>query len=557
MNKIKLSANWMAASAHLGEYQALYEAVKAVGMELCPELEIGIPVGKDSMSMQTKWQEDGSAKQVTSPMSLIISAFASVDDVRIHLTPQLTGNVGNELLLFDLSAGKNRMGGSVLYQVQNQMGQVSPDLDSPQRLLNLFRFMHEAITGNLVLACHDKSDGGLLTTLAEMSFAGNCGIDVDISQIFGAAEDVLFNEEPGLVVEVIDGQSSDLVALIDKYELTDFVSKVGTIIPHDDFILTAANKQLCWKRSDLETIWAKTSYMMAKNRDNPKAADEEFEGIKSLNPGIQPKVDFDFSAQLMAPFIHLAKPKVAILREQGVNGQNEMAVAFMRAGFDAVDVHMQDLIEGKVNLQSFNGLAACGGFSYGDVLGAGQGWAKTILFNEQLRLQFTEFFSDNSKFALGVCNGCQMMSGLKTIIPGAENWPLFLRNNSEQFEARFSQLEIQASNNVFFKGMAGAHIPVAIAHGEGRATFEQQINAGLTAAKYIDNVGKSTMQYPFNPNGSEDAVAAVSNLLGNVLIMMPHPERVFRTAQMSWAPENWGENSPWMRMFYNARQFVS
>lgn len=558
MGEIKLSANWMAASSHDGEFQALYEAVKAIGMELCPELEIGIPVGKDSMSMQTKWNDGEESKQVTSPMSLIVSAFTSVADVRKHITPQLSGNIGNELMLIDLSNGKMRMGGSVLYQVQRQMGVESPDLDDAKQLLKLFNFMSEAIDSKLIQACHDRSDGGLITTVAEMSFAGHCGVQLEIMDETVDETAFLFNEEPGLVIEINDGKVDQVQALLIKYELNDLAQRIGVISAVDRITVESSDQTVSWERSELEVIWSKTSYLMALNRDNPEEVAQEFKLVTDTNPGIRPSVDFDFSDKIIAPYLNVNKPKVAILREQGVNGQNEMAAAFMRAGFACVDVHMQDLIGGQVELKSFHGLAACGGFSYGDVLGAGLGWAKTILFNEGLRAQFMNFFADKNKFVLGVCNGCQMLSGLRSIIPGTDNWPDFLKNKSEQFEARFSQLEIQDSNNIFLQGMKGARIPVAIAHGEGRADFAGKgVNRGVVAANYIDNFGQQTMAYPFNPNGSDEAVAAVSNEQGNVLVMMPHPERVFRSVQMSWAPDYWGENSPWMRMFYNARLFVN
>jgi phosphoribosylformylglycinamidine synthase len=556
LSQVKLSANWMAASSHEGEFEALFEAVKAIGMELCPDLDMGIPVGKDSMSMQTNWQDGSQNKQVTAPMSLIISAFTSVADVRKHLTPQLSGISGNELLLIDLSAGKHRMGGSVLYQTQNQLGEETPDLDHPIHLKNLVGFMAEAIDRKLLRACHDKSDGGLITTVAEMAFAGHCGVQINVPEM-QSAETYLFNEEPGVVIEVNDKAIDELMNLLADFSLTDLVHHIGGLTADDKISIAKGEQKYQWTRNELEAIWAKPSYLMALHRDNPESAEQEFETIQQANPGIQPKVEFSFDDSLIAPFINLAKPTVAILREQGVNGQNEMAAAFMRAGFECADVHMQDLINGSVQLDRYNGLVACGGFSYGDVLGAGLGWAKTILYNEQLRQQFGSFFGKEDKFALGVCNGCQMLSGLREIIPGTDNWPEFLRNRSEQFEARFSQLEIQEGNNLFFEGMAGAQIPVAIAHGEGRADFaEKNVNSAVIAANYIDNTGRKTMHYPFNPNGSTEAVAAVTNAAGNVLAMMPHPERVFRTVQMSWAPEQWGENSPWMRMFYNARLFV-
>jgi phosphoribosylformylglycinamidine synthase len=560
LSDIKLSANWMAASAHPGEYQALFEAVKTVGMELCPQLDIGIPVGKDSMSMQTRWSEDGEEKTVTAPMSLIISAFAAVDDVRRHLTPQLSGHTGNDLWLIDLSAGKNRMGGSVLYQAQQQMGAVPADLDHPEDLKKLFTFMQEAISQGLLEACHDKSDGGLIASLAEMAFAGHCGLD-----IMGGADMTgeqlthwLFNEEPGLVIEPKADQQQAVQALLQRHGLDGLASQVAVVSAEAEIKISAAAGAVSWELGQLEQIWAAPSYQMARHRDRPESADQEHQLIVEDNPGMQPEVDFVHHNELVAPYVNTAQPKMAILREQGVNGQNEMAMAFMRAGFDCYDVHMQDLLEGRFDLHSFNGLAACGGFSYGDVLGAGQGWAKSIIHNESLKAAFSRFFADEGKFALGVCNGCQMLSGLRSIIPGTDDWPDFVRNRSEQFEARYSQLRISDTNNLFFAGMSGALIPVAIAHGEGRAEFaESAAIETVMAAQYTNNHGQPTQHYPLNPNGSTQAVAAVSNAAGNVLAMMPHPERVFRTAQMSWAPPQWGEDSPWMRMFYNARLFVN
>ncbi len=557
LSEIKISANWMAASAAEGEFQALYEAVRAVGMELCPALDIGIPVGKDSMSMQTTWQDDEQQKSVVSPMSLIISAFAPVDDVTLHKTPQLSGQVGNSLVLIDLSAGKNRLGGSVLYQVQGQMGQESPDLDEPAQLSSLFDLMTTALQHNLVAACHDRSDGGLLATVVEMGIAGHCGVALDLTAVADQIEPWLFSEEPGLVVELSPQHQAAFMQLIADAGLSAQCHTVGSI--NADMLFSIKHETVFeqWPLTTLEAIWSQTSYQMALHRDNPAVVEQEFQAIGADNPGIQPKVDFTFDAAMIAGYHDQIKPRVAILREQGVNGQNEMAAAFMRAGFEAVDVHMQDLIDARFELSSFSGLVACGGFSYGDVLGAGLGWAKTILFNPNLRQQFADFFVDERKFVLGVCNGCQMLSGLRSIIPGTAHWPDFLRNESEQFEARFSQLKIAETDNIFFKGMQGAQIPVAIAHGEGRAHFAAGATSKMpVAAQYVDNHGQLTMQYPYNPNGSNQSVAAVSGAGGRVLAMMPHPERVFRTAQMSYAPANWGENSPWMRMFYNARLFV-
>ncbi|MGJ8662307.1 MAG: phosphoribosylformylglycinamidine synthase [Marinicella sp.] len=556
LSEIKMSANWMAASSSPGEFQALFEAVKAIGMELCPDLDIGIPVGKDSMSMSTQWQQDEVKKSVVAPLSLIVSAFAPVSDVTRHKTPQLSGINGSELYLFDLSHGKNRMGGSVLYQAQNQMGENCPDLDQAQDLAKLFALMTQAVQSDLISACHDRSDGGLLAAAAEMSFAGHCGLRLEMSAV-AKLDEVLFNEEPGMLVEVQQDKKVEFMALVDACELSHLVQLIGHVDDKLDFVIEHQAGEERWRVAELEQIWSATSHQMAMHRDNPAVVEQEFNAIGTKNPGIQPHVKFDYHHQLIQAFENQNKPQVAILREQGVNGQNEMAAAFMRAGFDCVDVHMQDLIEKKVDLMKFDGLVACGGFSYGDVLGAGLGWAKTILFNPTLLNQFKQFFAHENKFALGVCNGCQMLSGLRSIIPGAENWPDFLRNESEQFEARFSQLEISQSDNIFFKGMSGAQIPVAIAHGEGRANFATaQIDQSQIVAQYIDNHGDVSMQYPYNPNGSMSSAAAVSAANGRVLAMMPHPERVFRTAQMSYAPSEWGENSPWMRMFYNARLFI-
>ncbi|WP_154222407.1 phosphoribosylformylglycinamidine synthase [Marinicella rhabdoformis] len=553
LNLIKLSANWMAASSQPGEYQALYEAVKTIGMELCPSLDIGIPVGKDSLSMHTSWKVAGKDRAVTSPMSLVISAFAPVEDVKKHATPQLSGKKGNALYLIDLSAGKNRLGGSIYYQTQKQMGTESADLDSPVVLKNMFAMMQSLHASGDLLAYHDRSDGGLLATLAEMAFAGHCGLDVGLAG--GDLASQLFSEEPGAVVEIDPSAVNVFHALAEKHGLQDNISQVAVINDTQTFDINEG--QIYWTLSELEQIWSKASYMMARHRDNPASVDSEFGLLGEDNPGIKPLTKFDFSESQIKPYAKKAKPKLVVLREQGVNGQNEMAAAFMLAGFDCVDVHMSDLLSGDKNLSSFSGLVACGGFSYGDVLGAGLGWAKTILFNPKLKAEFKAFFEDEKKFALGVCNGCQMLSGLRSLIPGTDHWPDFVRNESEQFEARFSQLEIPAGNSMFFEGMSGARIPVAIAHGEGRADFGgQKVEPTVIAAQYIDNHGQATQTYPYNPNGSTQAVAAVTNDSGRVLAMMPHPERVFRTAQMSWAPNEWGENSPWMRMFYNARKFV-
>jgi len=555
LSTVKLSANWMAASHQPGEFQALYEAVEAIGMALCPDLDIGIPVGKDSMSMHTSWRnEDGQDCSVTSPMSLVISAFAPLNDVRRHVTPQLSGDTEASLVLIDLAAGQQRMGGSVLYQVQQQMGHDCPDLDHPVYLKRLFALMADAIEHDVISACHDRSDGGLLATVAEMCFAGHCGADITID---GDLWSGLFNEEPGVVIEVKAGASAQFNSLLESHQLTSIATHLGHPNDRDELLIKHPNGEYRQMRTELQQLWSRTSHEMASRRDHPDDCDSEFQLIKETNPGLSPQVNFDFGESLMAPYINTAKPKVAILREQGVNGQNEMAMAFMRAGFECEDVPMTLLTNGSKQLSDYQGMVACGGFSYGDVLGAGQGWAKSILFNDTLRQQFSAFFADNNRFALGVCNGCQMFSGLREIIPGSDNWPDFVANHSGQFEARFSSLQIAETNNLFFQNMAGAVIPVAIAHGEGRAVFAGEADNRVMAAHYVNNHGQHTMRYPFNPNGSQSSVAAVSNDDGRVLAMMPHPERVFRGLQMSWAPAEWQDSSPWQRMFYNARMFVN
>jgi len=553
---VKLSANWMAASGKGREDEILFDTVKAVGEELCPALGIGIPVGKDSLSMHMQWQQEGQQRAVTAPVSLVVSAFAAMDDVRPAVTPQIGPD--QELWLIDLGQGKDRLGGSVLAQVHNQLGNEAPDLDDPELFRRFWQAMQEALARGLLAAAHDRSDGGLWASVAEMAFAGQQGLEINVPENRELLP-FLCAEEPGMVVSVAADKGADFTQLLEKHGLTQVAVLLGSTrkgntlqVQHRGEEITARPVQY-W-----QAIWAENSYRLQRLRDKPECADEEFALLKTAGPPMQPVADFDCGAEQVAPFMHTARPPVAILREQGVNGQLEMAMAFERAGFEPIDVHMQDLIDGRFALRDFAGLAACGGFSYGDVLGAGQGWAKGILFDERLRHQFAEFFADASRFSLGVCNGCQMLSALKALIPGSEHWPRFVRNRSEQFEARFSQLEIQPGNNLFFDGMAGARIPVAIAHGEGRAAFAspEDLQAVPVAARYVDNTGQPTQAYPFNPNGSDAAVAAVSNRAGNVLVMMPHPERVFRSAQMSWAPPQWGENSPWMRMFYNARKFT-
>ena len=559
LSGVKLSANWMAASQSETQLFALRQAVETIGMQLCPELDIGIPVGKDSLSMRTQWESDQGSVSVTSPVSLIVSAFTAIDDVRKSVTPQLTAGEGQQLILIDLGCGQQRMGGSVLAQIQRSLGSVSADLKDATLLKDMVAVVSSLIRQGKISAYHDRSDGGLITTLLEMAFAGRCGIDVDMAALGGAeqAAEVLFNEELGAVLAVSSQHVSEVLSAFDDTSLKDHVHHIGQVIDKRDCIVRFGSEPILQRScKDLEKRWAETSFKMAELRDRPECAQQEYAQIEAEDPGLSPQVNFAFDDSVLSPGLMLSKPKVAILREQGVNGQVEMAAAFMRAGFEAEDVHMQDLLDGAVSMDQFQGMVACGGFSYGDVLGAGQGWAAGILYHANLRQQFETFFADQDKFSLGVCNGCQMLSQLREMIPGAAHWPQFLRNRSEQFEARFSQLRIAETNNIFFAGMSGSVIPVAIAHGEGRCDFSGQSIQELIAATYVDNAGETAVHYPFNPNGSEQSVAAVSNSGGNALIMMPHPERVFRTAQMSWHPADWGENSPWMRMFYNARKFV-
>jgi phosphoribosylformylglycinamidine synthase len=549
---IKLSANWMAASGKGREDEVLFNAVKAIGQELCPALEIGIPVGKDSLSMQSQWQDGSIAKKVTAPVSLIISAFANVQDVRKSLTPYFDNSQSKHALYYiDLAQGKKRLGASTLAQVYSQLGEQSPDLEDVQTFKSFWQAMQTAVNNATIAAYHDISDGGLFVALAEMCFASQVGIEVNLDIIAGTPIDVLFNEELGAIVAVEESKQTEFTEIFSELDLY----KLGEASKDLSLMLYANDKPIYQDSlQSLEKQWAKTSFLMASLRDNPQTCQQEYDLI-GKDTGLSPKVPFDFSKKVIAPYINTSKPKVAILREQGVNGQKEMAMAFYKAGFDVYDVHMQDLLTGKTSLNEFQGMAACGGFSFGDVLGAGTGWANSILFHPDIKKQFADYFADNTKFSLGVCNGCQMLSQLKSIIPGAENFPQFLKNTSEQFEARFSSIAIEDSHSVFFDDMQGAQIPVAIAHGEGRALFADNA-VGNIAAKYVDNLGNPTQHYPFNPNGSQHSAAAVCNENGNVMIMMPHPERVFRAVQMSWAAKQWQNNAPWMRMFYNARKFI-
>lgn len=559
LGEIRLSANWMAAVNHPGEDAALFDAVKAVGMELCPALDISIPVGKDSLSMQTVWHDGEMDQRTVSPVSLVITGFARVTDVRRTLTPQLRLDHGHsDLWLIDLGAGRDRLGGSCLTQVFNRSGGVPPDLDDPKRLKALFDLIQEANAAGLLLAYHDRSDGGVITTLMEMAFAGHCGLEIHLDGWAEATLRALFNEELGAVVQVVEANRESFEALLVKYGLAGISCRIGRPKEKLGIKLFLGDETVFkWNWSTLFKAWNETSHAMQRQRDNPQSADAELEWrMDDADPGISPKLSFDPAQDVAAAFIAGGeRPRIAILREQGVNGQVEMSAAFTRAGFDAVDVHMSDLASGRVKLADFRGFAACGGFSYGDVLGAGRGWATSILYNPMLREQFAAFFADPTKFALGVCNGCQMLSQLKEIIPGAQHWPKFLRNASEQYESRLVTLEILDTPSLFFKGMAGSRIPVAVAHGEGRVSFPQVCSPSKSngAVRFVDNRGRPTESFPLNTNGSPGGLAGFTAADGRVTIMMPHPERVFRTAQLSWHPESWGEDSPWMRMFRNAR----
>ncbi|MCO7226401.1 phosphoribosylformylglycinamidine synthase [Pleionea sp. CnH1-48] len=566
VSEIRLSANWMCAAGAPGEDAGLYEAVKAVGMDLCPALGITIPVGKDSMSMRTVWQEDEQNKSVTAPMSLVITAFAPVQDIRKSLTPQLRTDKGaTQLLLIDLGNGKNRLGATALAQVFNQLGDDTADVDSAEQLKHFFDAIQALNEAGHLHAYHDRSDGGLLATVTEMAFAGHTGLNLKLDSLANDPLGVLFNEELGAVIQVSADNMDAVNAIFAQHQLSGCVHNIGELA--QDKTITIAHGDQQWLQrelADLRALWSATTFHMQSLRDNPQCAQEEQDArLDMSNPGMQPKTTYDVSEDIAAPFIKTgALPKVAILREQGVNSHLEMAAAFMKAGFDAVDVHMSDILAGRVSINDFNGAVACGGFSYGDVLGAGEGWAKSILFNSQARDQFEAFFNREDAFALGICNGCQMMSNLKELIPGSEHWPHFVRNQSEQFEARFAMVEIEESPSVFMQGMAGSHLPIAVSHGEGRAEFvsadaaKATSDSGLVVARYINNYGDVASTYPANPNGSPMGISGLTNKNGRVTIMMPHPERVQRNVQNSWSPDEWGEDGPWVRMFRNARVWV-
>jgi len=598
LGKVNLSANWMAAPALAGDGADLYAAVQAVGMELCPALGITIPVGKDSMSMSTVWKDGDTEKRMTAPVSLIVSAFASVADIRLSLTPQLQYDqpVGTSLqeigdtvlLLIDLGRGQNRLGGSILAQVVSQMGEATPDVENPATLKGFWNAIQQLGREKKILAYHDRSDGGLFATVVEMAFAGHTGVDFEIPHLHDPFA-ALFNEELGAVIQVRESDLDDVYLALRQHGLKACVSRLGTLNPHYALRITQSGKELFNENlNTLRALWSDVTRRIQTMRDNPKCAESEFQlKLDRADPGVRPVLTFKMPTWLQQPAgkeqvpsnksqergsplvtSHLSlitsknRPAVAILREQGVNSQVEMGHAFTRAGFKAVDVHMTDILSGRVSLKDFRGLAACGGFSYGDVLGAGEGWAKSVLFHEKTRDEFQAFFAREDAFALGVCNGCQMMSNLKSIIPGAGLWPRFVQNQSERYEGRFVSVAIEESPSVLFKGMAGSVIPIVTAHGEGYAEFadydamKAMSTSGLVAGRYVDNHHRITEQYPLNPNGSPLGMTALTTTTGRVTIMMPHPERVHRTVALSWHPPEWGEDSPWMKLFYNAREWV-
>ncbi len=563
---VKLSANWMAPAGHPGEDAALFDTVRAVGMELCPALGISIPVGKDSMSMKTVWHEQGEKREVTAPLSLIISAFAPVADVRKTLTPQLRTDRGEtDLVLIDLGKGRNRLGGSALAQVYKQVGNEAPDVEDA-RVLKLFFAVIQALNElGFLLAYHDRSDGGLFATICEMAFAGRTGVRIELDDLGRDPLAALFSEELGAVLQVPRARLKGILGALKEAGIARTAHRIG-FLTHDDRIAFVRHGQELFgdTRVNLQRVWSETSYRMQALRDNPDCAQQEYDRIlDDTDPGLSAVLTFKPEDDIAAPcIVKGVRPPVAILREQGVNGQVEMAAAFDRAGFRAVDVTMSDIVDGRVSLNDFKGFAACGGFSFGDVLGAGQGWAKSILLNSRTREEFSAFFARTDSFALGICNGCQMMSNLHEIVPGAEAWPHFVRNSSEQYEARVCMVQIPPNPSVLLQGMAGSFLPIAVAHGEGRAEFrtvtdwERVTAASQVALRFVDNRGNVTQSYPYNPNGSPAGIAGLTTPDGRFTILMPHPERVVRTVSNSWHPDTWGEDGPWLRMFRNARCWV-
>lgn len=565
LSDITLSANWMAACGEDKEDQALFDAVYAVGEALCPALGIAIPVGKDSLSMRANWSDGQANKSVVSPMSLVITAFAPVQDVSKTLTPELVNSSALGETAFyrlDLSKGQFRLGGSILAQTLSQLGDTCPDLDNPQDLINFFDFIQQANNQGLITAYHDIGDGGLLATIAEMQFTSRQGVKLVLSDdnLLGQ----LFAEELGAVIQVKSDKVAELLELAEKTGVSELLSLIGQSTDEDSLLIQTATQNLRFERSELEQEWSKVGYHIAKNRDNPECVQQAFDliGDKS-HQGLIAQANYDLNQAIEAPYINsrTVQPKVAILREQGVNGQLEMAAGFKRAGLEAVDVHMSDLLKGRVNLRDFDGLVACGGFSYGDVLGAGAGWAKSVLFHDELRMQFVRFFTRPETFSLGVCNGCQMMSQLKDLIPGAENFPRFVANKSARFEARTVNVKIERTKSVLLKGMQESILPIAVAHGEGFASLSDTDIAGMSAhgqivMRYVDSLGTATEHYPLNPNGSPQGVTGICSTDGRVTLMMPHPERNLMAYNHSWKPEAWDNDGAWMRMFRNARAFL-
>lgn len=593
LSKVKLSANWMAACGEAGEDAALYDTVKAVGMELCPALGVSIPVGKDSLSMRTKWTDQGQSKQVTAPVSLIVTAFASVDDVRPTLTPQLITTehgqpLDTSLILIDLGEGKKRMAGSMLAQVLNQFGNDVPDCDNPEMLKQTVSAVNVLRAQGKLLAYHDRGDGGLWATVCEMAFAGHTGVSLNVDMLVTEGDGIsdsradmgdsknwagqvgerrneltlkaLFNEELGVVLQVRTLERDAVLQTLREHGLSKHSHVIGKPNAKAEVqVWRDAKAVLAAPLAQLHQTWDEVSWRIARLRDNPACADSEHAAIGvDTDPGLHVKLSFDARANVAAPFINKSRPKVAILREQGVNSQIEMSYAVAQGGFDTFDVHMSDLQSGRARLDQFQGFIACGGFSYGDTLGAGEGWARSIMFNPQLAEQFAGFFDRADTFALGVCNGCQMLAALSPIIPGAQDWPKFTHNQSTRFEARLSLVEVLENPSIFFEGMAGSRMPIAVSHGEGFANFSQRGNAGKVhkALRFVDNTGAATEAYPFNPNGSPEGLTAVTTADGRFTAMMPHPERVFRNVQMSWTSGDKGELSPWSRMFTNARKWV-
>ena len=552
ISDIKLSANWMAAAGQQGEDQALFEGVKAIGMEMCPALGIAIPVGKDSLSMRTTWNDEGEDKSVTSPMTGVITAFAPVTDVRKTLTPELK-DIESVLVRIDLSKGQFRLGGSILAQVYKAIGSVTPDVDSFDDFKAFFALVQDWNNRGLIKAYHDIGDGGLVATVAEMMFASRLGVALEDQSVAS-----LFAEEIGAVLQISKADWAALEAEVAASTLKDAIAVVGTVNNTDTLTVNG----LTLDRADLQVAWTEVSYQIQRLRDNVKTAEEEFALITDKShAGLIAKPTFDLNEEIEAPYINLRRPNMMILREQGVNGHVEMAAAFDKVGFSTIDVHMSDLLAGRIRLDDFEGLVACGGFSYGDVLGAGGGWAKSVLFNPKLRDQFEKFFNRDETFSLGICNGCQMLSQLAPLIPGADNWPRFHRNESEMFEARAVNVRVEKSNSVLLQGMEGSILPIAVAHGEGRVVAPESSIAALNAGnqvilRYVDSQGNPTQHYPMNPNGSPEAISGVTSTDGRATIMMPHPERNFRAVQHSWKPEDWDQDGAWLRMFRNARKFI-